>query len=201
MNPLIKKVGDIMKREYRDIKTPEELLEFMDTNISYGYLGKDGKIYREGMPDFNDCWYENYILSTTKDILKTGVGNCFDQTEFEREWFIQNGYEIKTFYHMIKLPYPNDYSTHSFLTYKKGGKWYYFEHSWSALKGIHKFNTLEELLKFEYNENYKELRKQNIKNDELSYFEIREFDRPTPHLSAKEYIDFCIKSKKIDSAN
>ena len=28
-----------------DIKTPEQLLEFMTSNISYGYLGKNGRVY------------------------------------------------------------------------------------------------------------------------------------------------------------
>ena len=49
--------------------------------------------------------------------------------------------------------------------------------------------------------NYKELKKQNIRDDELSYFEIREIDKPKPHLSAKEYIDFCINSTKLNSDN
>ena len=78
-----------MKMEYKNIKTPDELLKFMDTNISYGYLGNDGIIYKPDTPNFNDYWYDKYILSTTEDILKTGVGNCFDQTEFEREWVIE----------------------------------------------------------------------------------------------------------------
>lgn len=190
-----------MKMEYKDIKTPDELLKFMNTNISYGYLGNDGKIYKIDTTNFNDCWYDKYILSTTEDILKTGVGNCFDQTEFEREWFINNNYEIKVFYHMVNLPYVNNYSAHSFLVYKKGDKWCFFEHAWEELRGIHEFDTLGELLKFEYNKNYKELKKQNIRDDELSYFEIREIDKPKPHLSAKEYIDFCINSTKLNSDN
>ena len=36
-----------------DIKTPEQLLEFMTNNISYGYLGKNGRVYHSDDLDFN----------------------------------------------------------------------------------------------------------------------------------------------------
>ena len=79
--------------KYNLIKTPEELLEFMDNNINYGYLGKNNKVYYFGDVDFDKDWYNEYILESKDDILKTGIGNCFDQTELERCWFLENDYE------------------------------------------------------------------------------------------------------------
>ena len=39
-----------------NIKTPEDLLEFMSQNINYGYLGKSGRLYHYDDSDFNtDC--------------------------------------------------------------------------------------------------------------------------------------------------
>ena len=67
--------------KYSLIKTPEELLEFMDNNINYGYLGKNNKVYYFGDVDFDKDWYHEYILESKDDILRTGIGNCFDQTE------------------------------------------------------------------------------------------------------------------------
>ncbi len=44
-----------------DIKTPEELLDFLSNNINYGYLGKNGRVYHYGDSDFNLDWYEQYL--------------------------------------------------------------------------------------------------------------------------------------------
>ena len=64
-----------MKEAYQKIKTPSELLMFMD-KINYGYLSKSSKVYLNNDGD----WYLEYILESTRDILTTMTGNCFDQT-------------------------------------------------------------------------------------------------------------------------
>lgn len=46
--------------KYENIKMPEELLKFMDENISYGYLDKNGKIHRIQDKDFNEDWFNLY---------------------------------------------------------------------------------------------------------------------------------------------
>lgn len=61
--------------EYQKIKTPNQLLMFMD-KINYGYLSKSSKVYLNNDGD----WYLEYILESTRDILTTMTGNCFDQT-------------------------------------------------------------------------------------------------------------------------
>jgi len=48
---------------------------FMD-KINYGYLSKSSKVYLNNDGD----WYLEYILESTRDILTTMTGNCFDQT-------------------------------------------------------------------------------------------------------------------------
>ena len=70
-----------------NIKTPEELLDYMKNNIQYGYLGNNGKIYHYNDFDFDKDWYQEYILENKDDVIKNKVGNCWDQVEFEREWF------------------------------------------------------------------------------------------------------------------
>ena len=61
--------------EYQKIKTPNQLFMFMD-KINYGYLSKSSKVYLNNDGD----WYLEYILESTRDILTTMTGNCFDQT-------------------------------------------------------------------------------------------------------------------------
>ncbi|MBR3229484.1 MAG: hypothetical protein IKF91_01500 [Bacilli bacterium] len=180
-----------------DIKTPKELLNFMSTKINYGYLGKNGRVYHYDDSDYSLDWYEQYTLESKDDILKNLYGNCWDQVELERDWFLKNGYEIKTIFEMVKLDYENEYPTHSFLIYKNNDCWYWFENSDFNNRGIHKFNTLDELLKYQYKKYVKLLKTFNITNDELEKITITEFDKPKEHISAKEYLNHVIDSRKI----
>ena len=59
-----------MKEAYQKIKTPSELLMFMD-KINYGYLSKSSKVYLNNDGD----WYLVYILQNTSDILTTMTRN------------------------------------------------------------------------------------------------------------------------------
>ena len=180
-----------------NIKTPGELLNFMSNKINYGYLGKNGRVYHFDDPDFNVDWYEQYILESKDDILKNLYGNCFDQVELERNWFLKNGYEIKTIYEMVKLDYDNVYPTHSFLVYHDNDCWYWFENADFNNRGIHKFNTFDELLNYQYKNYVEFLKTFNISDDEIEKIIITEFDKPKEHISASEYLNHVIDSKHI----
>lgn len=179
------------------IKTPEELLEFMSNNINYGYLGKNGRVYHYDDSDFDLDWHEQYILENSNDLINNLYGNCWDQVEFERDWFLKNGYEIKTIYEMVKLDYDNNYPSHSFLIYKDNDYWCWFENSDFNNRGIHKFNTLDELLKYQYDMYVGFLKTFNITDDEIDKIIITEFDRPNEHINAEEYLDHVINSQQI----
>ena len=182
----------------KEIKSPKELLDFMNKNIDYGYLSKSGKVYHSGDKDFDLNWYNEYILETKEDILNNSCGTCFDQVEFEREWFLKHNYEIKTFYQMVVLDYENSYPTHSFLAFKDNNKWYWFENSFKENRGIYEFNSIDELIEFEYNKYLELLKKYNISDEEINKIIITEFDKPKERISAKEYIDHALNSKKIE---
>lgn len=186
--------GDIVN----SIKTPEELLDFMKKNINYGYLGKNGRVYHYDDPDYNSDWYNNYILQNSNDLLKNLYGTCWDQVELERKWFLNNNYEIKTIFEMVKLDYDNEYPTHSFLIYKEDNNWYWFENADSNNRGIHKYNSLEELLNYQ-NQKYVELLKTlNITNKEIYNIIVTEYSKPKEHICAEEYFEHVIKSNIIN---
>lgn len=180
-----------------DIKTPEELLNFMSNKIKYGYLGKNGRVYHQEDCDLNQDWYEQYILESKENILNNLYGNCCDQVELERDWFSQNGYEIKTIYEMVKLDYENEYPTHAFLIYKEDNHWYWFENSDINNRGIHRFNTVDELLNYQYCKYVELLKAFNITNKELEKIVVTEFDKPKEHISAEEYLNHVTNSKQI----
>ena len=187
---LLINIGDDMK----NIKTPEELLDFMSKNISYGYLGKNGKVYHYGDVNFDSDWEEQYVLQNKEQVLNNLCGNCWDQVEFERDWFINNGYEVKTFYEMVLLDYKNEYPSHSFLTYKDNNKWYWFENSDFDNRGIHEFNSMDELLNYQYQKYLNFLKTFNIKDEEIKEIIVTEFTKPKENISSNEYINHILKT-------
>ena len=181
-----------------DIKTPEDLLDFMSNKINYGYLGKNGRVYHYDDTDFNSDWFEQYTLESTDELLKNLYGNCWDQVEFERDWFLKNGYNIKTIYEMVLLDYDNEYPTHSFLVYKdKNDNWCWFENADFNNRGIHRFNSFEELLNYQYKCYIKYLKTFKISNKEITKIITTEFDKPKKYISAEDYLNHVIDSKII----
>ena len=183
-----------MNKKYEKISTPEELLEWMK-NITYGYLGKN-KLHTYQEQDFNDVWYDEYMLSKPQEVIENKIGNCWDQTELERIWFIKHNYKVKTIYVMVNLPYENIYPTHSYLIYQdKDNSWNWFENSDFNNRGIHKKTTLEEIILFQLTK-YKEFLKTfNIKDEELEKIIIKVYEKPDYHITAEEYIKHVINSK------
>ena len=186
-----------MENNYNNITSPEELLKFMSGNIEYGYLGRNNHIYKENDPNFDKDWLDEYILENASDVLKTKIGNCWDQVELERDWFKKNNYEFKTIYHQVLLDYDNPYPTHTFLVYKKDNKYYWFENAWENMRGIHEFNSIEELLEFEYKENIKMLKNYNILEEEIKKIKYCEYDEPVSHISAMEFVESKFKNKEL----
>ncbi len=175
---------------FEDIKNPEELLTFINTNIVYGYIDKKGKKYTNLLDaKWADNWYEKCIVQEGKGVLKTKVGTCFDQVELERLWFKNNNYQFKTFFMWVELKEKNNFSTHAFLIYEKNSKYYWFEHSFEENRGIHEFNSYQEAIKC-VKEKYIELI--NIK-EYCSYIKVYEYSEPKPKLSIKAYLRHVTK--------
>lgn len=179
--------------KYQSIVTPEELLKFMSQYFSYGYLGKDGRVFVPTDIDFNDSWYLNYRLQGVDDILSTRIGNCFDMVEFEREWFSKHGYQIKTFFEMVKVDYTNPYPMHSFLVYQMDNFWYLFEFSDARYRGIFKFLNLSELLAYQHSNYISSLKEYNILKEGLDSIIIKEYDKLYSGISAEEYLNHVLK--------
>lgn len=175
----------------------QDLLGYMDQNIIYGYLTKDGEVVRYDDPNFEDDWFNKYVLSSALDVDNNKVGNCFDQVEFEREWFIRHGYNVKTFFEFVNVPYDNEYETHAFLAYEDDGKWYYFENADFFNRGIYKYDSLDDLLLDTYNRYLKNLEKYRLNENEISLIEVIEYDKPKEHSSFAEFFDFITKNKDV----
>lgn len=187
--------------EYKEIKNPKELLNHMSNKIKYGFVDETLKIYNsDNMDEFQIGCKTKWKLSSPKRLIKVGYGNCFDQVELERDWFINNGYEAKTFYIWFELPYKNSYTTHTYLVYKDREKYYYFEHSDLSNRGIYEFNSYEEAIKYQKNKHILHNKGFNkVREKELESIHIYEYDKPKYGLNFNEFIDNILeKGKNIE---
>lgn len=183
-----------------NIKSPEELYQYMDNNIKYG-LTIDNKVYEWDLNgEFQYICQTKWRLQSSDELIKTGYGHCWDQVELERDWFQINNYEYKTFFICFLFDYDNTYPTHSYLIYKDKTKnrYYYFEHADSNNKGIFEFDSYEEAIKYQLEKYLKNVRKNNIVNkEELMHLHIYEFDKPKTNINQKEYLNHILSSLDI----
>ena len=185
-------------KEYKELKTPEELMDYMKDNFEYGYLDKDNNIHHYDDPNYDDLdWFNIYMLESEQDILETNVGTCFDMTELERDFLERNGYTVHTYFEMILLDYNNPYPMHSILVYEKDSKYYYFEFSDYNNRGIYEYSNIIELLNDQIKKYMNKLEEYNIKEEEKGKLIITKFDKVKEHASEEEYLDHVLNSKNI----
>jgi len=181
------------KTIFKQLKTPQELLDFMDANINYGFVGKSGKIYLYQNDDWQKNWESECIVQSGNGLLETNCGTCWDQVELERKWFQEHNYQFETIFSWFEIIKPNNYPTHTFLVFKDSDKWYWFEHSFGKHKGIHEFGFLDELicdvkdkqLKSAINSGIAKLKDRKLLK---SYF----YKKPKANLRVNDYINHVI---------
>ena len=135
-----------VKSNFDSLKKPSDLMRFMNDYITYGFVGKSGRKYAYGDKDWQKNWLSDCIVQSGDEMLETKLGTCWDQVELERKWFSEHKYEFKTIFSWFEIDGPNNFPTHTFLAYKKNNKWFWFEHSFTTYRGIHEYNTLDELI-------------------------------------------------------
>ena len=189
--------------KYSDINTPEELLEFMSNNIIYGYISNNGKLYdNPNDSEWNMCFHDTCIIQSPNSLLETKHGTCWDQTELERYWFINNNYEIKTIFLLFVVNKPNNLPTHSFLIFKKDNKYYWFEHSFTPYKGIHEYDSEKELIDDVCSKQIEYALSEGYPREDLTNLVAFDFTKPKDNCSVDEYIENATKtmyeSKKLE---
>ena len=113
------------------IKSPRGVLEFM-RNIEYNAPPKD-------IPCF-----------TPEEAIQKKKGHCYEQTWLEAEFFKKLGIQYETWFidgRNDKGKHQYDFATHMLLAYNEDGKIYWLEHSWYNYAGIHKYDSVKDLVK------------------------------------------------------
>lgn len=154
-------------------------------DIEYGWCDSDGKKYYD-----NNLFDKKYRLQSPDEILSSKIGVCWDQVELERKILDELKIPSQTFF--ISYYGQKSCPTHTFITYRDGGKIVWFEHSWERYRGTRFYESLNSLIK--------DVRKKFIKSQIDGVFDedklvIREYDRPKPHLSCAEFYQHCEKGK------
>ena len=180
-------LDDIEQVDMVDVKGNLNLWDFYDENeimnlmenIEYGWLDIYGNRHLKLDPSIKkDCY-----LQSPKELIKSKLGLCIDQVELQRYYF---KYPTKSYIIVYK---DNDYERmHTFLTFEKNDKFYWFEHAWTDLKGIYEYNSLDELFE-DVKDKYEEFElKFKCKRDKLN---IYEYSKPKYNLSPTEFIKHC----------
>lgn len=184
--------------KYNDVKTPEQLLKYMNDNINYGFVDDNEKKYGPwNNQEFQENCQTKWHLSDPKRLIEVGYGHCWDQVELERDWFKTHNYNFKTFYIWFELPYDNSYSTHTYLVFERDKKYYYFEHSDFNNRGIYEFETYQDAIRYQKEKHIENNKQRNSIDDEiLNYLRIYEYSEPTYGCTMNEFINDILKNAK-----
>ena len=175
-----------------NIKTPEELLSFMRNNITYGFVGKNGKIYTDIFSEEWNDWYEQCFVQNGSEVLNSKVGTCWDQVELERLWFESHNYKYHTYFMWFEVDRECNLPTHTFLVFENNSKYYWFENAFESQRGIHEFNSLNEAIEDVKSKQIEHTKKnfQEATNEDMKRLTVYEYTKPKDHLGVKDYLDY-----------
>ena len=163
-------------------------------DIEFGFKDKNGnnlisdKRWENDFPNF-------YYLLSPAELLETKCGVCWDQVELERKLFNDSHIDCDTYF--IYIDDHANLPSHSFLTFQLDGKFYWFEHSWYDMKGIHAYDSIEALLT-DVKARFLQSREDEIDpNSNYDTF-IYKYRQPEYHLSYNEFYDYIKTQKRIN---
>ena len=152
------------------------------SDIKYGYMNNAGNVC------YNfDTFDGDYVLQSYKDMLKTKAGVCFDQVELERHYLYNR--DITSYF----ICYYGEFlQSHTFLVVKENNKYIWFEHAWEKYKGIHKYDSLDELLN-------------DVKNNFMNEYNIldkdkillKSYSKPKSGIGLSEYFKWVENNFEI----
>ena len=166
-----------------DIKTPEDILDFMKANIKYGWLDINNEEHIGNMKNFRKL----YRTSSIEETLSHGIGTCIEQVylmsilltklNITNRMYCTRIYEGKDFNNLEAEEH-----MHCFVLYELNGKVYQIEHpNWERV-GIYEFDSEEKAIS-EINDYYVKMA-EGKSRPVTEYFEVQ------PNLSFKEFNNY-----------
>lgn len=88
----------------------------------------------------------NHKLRSPKETAKMKTGNCHDQVLYELDQLKKSGHDAKAkFLIEVDSKTGQGGQTHSYVYYKDGNQFVWFENAWEDQKGEHRYNSEKEL--------------------------------------------------------
>lgn len=133
--------------DIKDVKTPEDVLEFMNKNIKYGWLDINDEEHIGNMKNFRRL----YRTASMEEILEHKIGTCIEQVYLMKYLLDSIGVSNKMF--CTRIYEGQDFSDldadehmHCFILYYVGDKVYQIEHpNWERI-GIYGYASEEEAI-------------------------------------------------------
>lgn len=84
----------------------------------------------------------------------------------------------------------NNLPTHTFLVYRSGDKFYWFENSFGSQKGIHEYKDLESLIEDVKDKQFEYAKKERVAMvDDFNDIKICEYETPKFGCTTNEFIN------------
>ena len=166
-----------------EIKTPNDILDFMNENIEYGWLDIDNNEHIKTMKHFRKI----YRTSSIDETIYYRVGTCIEQVNLMH--MLLNKINIPNKMYCTRVYEGKDFNNleaeehmHCFVLYFLNDKVYQIEHpNWEKV-GIYEFNSEEEAIK-EINDYYVEMA-EGKSRPVTEFFEVK------PGISFKEFNEY-----------
>lgn len=129
-----------LKEKYNKITNAQELMNFMNKYILYGWKNINNEIHLSNLKNIKT----EYKVNTLDEILTYGLGTCIEQVKLEKDFFDKQNIENKIYCEVS--PSKDENEMHAFLLYKENDKWYHFEHSDKSKRGIHEYKNINDAL-------------------------------------------------------
>lgn len=164
----------------------KEVFDFFNQvkNIEYGWHDKEGNIHKT-LKEHK----EKFILQDNDTIIRDNHAVCLEMCELQRDFFNKHDIENKTI--IACLNTEKNIVCHTFSVFFMNDKCFWFEASWKNKKGIHEFNTLEDVLEY-YRDNFIDFTKVEYNRDEMYFVE---YDGIKPGMNTEDYMMQCQKGK------
>ena len=169
--------------EIKDIKTPNDILTFMDENIQYGWVDINGEKHINTLHNVRRL----YKVLSIEETLKYGVGTCLEQVILMS--YLLDRLNIPNKMFCTRIYEPDDFDdldadehTHCFVLYYLDNKVVHLEHPDGDYKGLHIYDN-EEIAIRETNKHYEELAGGKSRA-------ITEFYEAIPGMSFKDFNNY-----------
>ncbi len=171
----------IMKCNYVYYDIKDKLAE-----LKLGYRDREGNFYAGFKNNFKELFY----LQSPKQLAESKIGTCFEQVEYERDLISKMNVELRTYF--INYPCDNYDMSHAFLIYKDNQKYYWLENAWVKYKGVHIYDSKEQLFldvltKFVA----------TIPNGEFKKVRLYMYEKPRFGINYAKFLSNCISNRSI----